>query len=169
MDHYTLNDVMAAAIAGADRPATVDVLGQLLEINNFAFDFRKKASANIELLRAKSAWMATYGIKVTEPTIRPTILTNIELATQNAYNRKFCPTMQVIHKKYKYSHVHILESIKWIMVELVRADSVRILKEASAPNAIVPRRAAKVVSDSVSVLQKLMQGPASIYLDFDEY
>ena len=55
------------------------------------------------------------------------------------------------------------------MTELVSADSVRILKEAPAPNEIIPHRAANTVTNSISDLQKLMQGPASIYSDFDEY
>ena len=160
---------MAAAIAGADRQTTADVLDQLLKIINFAFDFRKKASANVELLRAKAARIATYGIEVTEPTIGLTILANIELATQNEYGHEFRTTMQVIRKKYKYNHVHTAESIKNIMTELASADSVQILKEAPAPNEIVPRGAANAVTDSISVLQKLMQGPASIYSDFNEY
>ena len=44
VDEYTLYEVMAAAIAGTDRPVTADVLDQLLEMINFAFNFRKKAS-----------------------------------------------------------------------------------------------------------------------------
>ena len=91
------------------------------------------------------------------------------MATQNEYGREFRTTMQVIRKKYKYNNVHTTDSIKCIITELANADSIRILKEAPAPNEIAPRGSANVVSDSVSVLQKLMQGPASIYLDFDEY
>jgi hypothetical protein len=38
-DNYTLFAVMAAAINGADRPSTTDVLEQLLEVINHTFDF----------------------------------------------------------------------------------------------------------------------------------
>ena len=34
-----LHKVIEAAITGVDRPATIDVLQQLVEIINFAFDF----------------------------------------------------------------------------------------------------------------------------------
>ncbi len=37
--NYMLFAVMAAAIDGADRPSTTDVLEQLLEVINHTFDF----------------------------------------------------------------------------------------------------------------------------------
>ncbi len=39
IDNYTLFAVMAAAIDGANRPSTTDVLEQLLEVINHTFDF----------------------------------------------------------------------------------------------------------------------------------
>jgi hypothetical protein len=39
IDDYTLFAVMAAAIDGADRPSTTNVLEQLLEVINHTFDF----------------------------------------------------------------------------------------------------------------------------------
>ena len=54
MEEYTLYEVMADAIAGADRPATADVLNQLLEVINFAFDFSQKGQCKCRALQSKS-------------------------------------------------------------------------------------------------------------------
>jgi hypothetical protein len=43
IDDYTLFAVMAAAINGADRASTTNVLEQLLEVINYTFDFRKNS------------------------------------------------------------------------------------------------------------------------------
>ena len=52
LGEYTLQDLLQAAINGADRPPATDVLTQLLEVINFVFDFRKKISANMEGMQA---------------------------------------------------------------------------------------------------------------------
>jgi phosphosulfolactate phosphohydrolase-like enzyme len=43
IDDYMLFAVIAAAIDGADRPSTTDVLEQLLEVINHTFDFQKRS------------------------------------------------------------------------------------------------------------------------------
>jgi hypothetical protein len=58
INDYTLFAVMAAAIDGADRPSTTDVLEQLLEVINHTFDFRKNVSVNMELMQSNAARMA---------------------------------------------------------------------------------------------------------------
>ena len=47
LEEYTLQDLLQAAINGADHPPATDVLIQLLEAINFVFNFRKKISANM--------------------------------------------------------------------------------------------------------------------------
>ena len=44
IDEYSLAELITAAISGADRPATTDVLDQLLEVLRFVFDFKKNAA-----------------------------------------------------------------------------------------------------------------------------
>jgi hypothetical protein len=89
IDDYTLFAVMAAAIDGADRPSTTEVLEQLLEVINLTFDFQKKVSVNMELMQSNAARMATYGIAISIPQLTLTLLANIENATKAKYGRKF--------------------------------------------------------------------------------
>ena len=46
---------MKVAIDRADRSSTNDVLEQLLEVINHAFDFGKKVSVNMELMQSNMA------------------------------------------------------------------------------------------------------------------
>jgi hypothetical protein len=50
IDDWQLKEVIATNFQGADCPNTADVLSHLLAIICFSFDFRKKASANMEFL-----------------------------------------------------------------------------------------------------------------------
>eukprot|EP00804_Cyclotella_cryptica_P009141 CCRYP_003208-RA/>CCRYP_003208-RA protein AED:0.61 eAED:0.32 QI:0/0/0/0.5/1/1/2/0/507 len=68
---WLLEEVLAAVVQGADRPNSSDVLAQLLHVIQFEFDFRKKVSANMELLRAKAGRMTAYGITVDDSQLRP--------------------------------------------------------------------------------------------------
>ncbi len=86
---YALFAVMAAAIDGADRPSTTDVLEQLLEVINHTFDFRKKVSVNMELMQSNAARMATYGITISILQLTLTLIFNIENATKAEYGCKF--------------------------------------------------------------------------------
>jgi hypothetical protein len=67
IDDYTLFAVMAAAIDGNNQPSTTNILEQLLEVINHAFDFRKQVSVNMELMQLNAARMATYGIAISIP------------------------------------------------------------------------------------------------------
>jgi hypothetical protein len=89
IDDYTLYEVMKVAINGADQLTTNDVLKQLLEVINHPFDFRKKASVNMELMQSNAARMATYGIIIGIPQLTLTLLANIETATKSDYGREF--------------------------------------------------------------------------------
>jgi hypothetical protein len=89
IDDYTIFAVMAAAIDGADRPSTTDVLEQLLEVINHTFDFQKKVSVNMELMQSNVARMATYGIAISIPQLTLTLISNIENATKVEYGCEF--------------------------------------------------------------------------------
>ncbi len=106
IDDYTLFAVMAAAINGADRPSTTNVLEQLLEIINHTFDFQKKINVNMELMQSNAARMATYGITISIPQLTLMLIANIENATKAKYGHEFRSAMQAICKKYTYNHVH---------------------------------------------------------------
>jgi hypothetical protein len=89
IDDYTLFTVMAAAIDGADRPSTTNVLEQLLEVINHTFDFQKKVSVNMELMQPNAAIMATYEITISIPQLTLMLIANIENAVKAKYGRKF--------------------------------------------------------------------------------
>jgi hypothetical protein len=89
IDDYTLFAVMAAAIDGADRPSTTNVLEQLLEVINHTFDFQKKVGVNMELMQSNVARMATYGIAISIPQLTLMLIANIKNATKAEYGCKF--------------------------------------------------------------------------------
>jgi hypothetical protein len=115
LNEYTLQELLQAAIDGADRPLATDVLTQLLEAINFVFDFRKKISANMEGMQALTAQMKTYGIKISTPQIVLTLMANIEVAARKDFQREFRPALQNIRAKYTYSHTHNDASLKDIL------------------------------------------------------
>ena len=82
---YTLQELLNAAINGANCPPATDFLTQLLEAINFVFDFRKKISANMEGMQAITARMKTYGIEVSTPQIVLTLMANIKVAAQEDF------------------------------------------------------------------------------------
>ncbi len=89
IDDYMLFAVMAAAMDGADRPSTPNVLEQLLEVINHTFDFQKKVSVNMELMQLNAARMATYGIAISIPQLTLTPIANVKIATKAKYGCKF--------------------------------------------------------------------------------
>ena len=100
IDDYKLHDLVNAAIQGADRPNTSDVLEQLASILSFQFNFQKKVITNVELLRAKIARMHSYGIVVDDTQLALVLLANIELATSEAWCWEFCPALQTIRRAF---------------------------------------------------------------------
>ena len=94
IDKYHLHDLITAAISGEDRPATTDVLDQLIKVLSFPFDFKKKVSANVETLRDKAAKIAIFGVAISEPHFSLIILANIKVAIQGGYGREFRPAIQ---------------------------------------------------------------------------
>ena len=86
--------VMQAAIDGANPLDTTNVLAQLLDVINHTLDLCKKASANMELMRNNTAFMAMHGIEISVPQMTLTLLVNIEIATKVEYGRKLCLAMK---------------------------------------------------------------------------
>ena len=85
IDEYHLYDLVQVCIQGADRPATGDILGHLIEIISTRFDFRKKIINNVEALRAKTARLSTYGVNMDDTQIALIILANIEVTSTQEY------------------------------------------------------------------------------------
>ena len=152
IDDWLLEEVLAAVVQGADRPNSTDVLSQLLQVIQFEFDFRKKVSANMELLRAKAGRMTAYGITVDDSQLALVLLANIDVVTGHDWGREFRPTLQTIRRKYAYNHAHDAASVAAILKELAGADGVRKLNDAPAPTGT-----ANAVSNQVSLLTQLLQ------------
>ena len=51
-DEWHLNKIITELIPAADQPATSSVLDTLVEILQWQFNFRKRISANVEVLKA---------------------------------------------------------------------------------------------------------------------
>jgi hypothetical protein len=66
-----------------------DVLEQLIEVLHYTFNFRKKISADMELVQNLANRMSAYGIKVGSPSIVLMLLSNIETATKHKDGREF--------------------------------------------------------------------------------
>ena len=86
-------------------------------------------------MQALTARMKTYGIDVATPQVVLTLMANIEVAAHKDFGREFRPALQNICVKYTYSHTHNNVSLRDILQELAKADSVRTLKDAPAPGA----------------------------------
>eukprot|EP00804_Cyclotella_cryptica_P013550 CCRYP_012907-RA/>CCRYP_012907-RA protein AED:0.59 eAED:0.66 QI:0/0/0/1/1/1/2/0/788 len=106
INNWLLEEVLAPVVQGADHPNSTDVLSQLLQVIQFELDFRKKVSANMELLCAKAGWMTAYGITVDDSQLALVLLDNIDVATGHDWGSKFRPTLQTIRRKYAYNHAH---------------------------------------------------------------
>ena len=87
-----------AVISGTNRPATIDVLEQLVKVLSFHFDFKKKVHANVELLQSKATRMETYGVNADGTHITLTILAKTRIAARDDYAREFRPVLQAIRK-----------------------------------------------------------------------
>ena len=86
-------------------------------------------------MQVLTAWMKMYGIDVSTPQIVFTLMANIEVAAREDFGREFRPALQNIHAKYTYSHAHDDVSLRDVLQELAKADSVRTLKDAPVPGA----------------------------------
>ena len=150
VDEYSLAELFEAALEGADRPGASEILDQLVESITLQFDFRKKCSANVELLRSKAAKMATFGIKITEPIIASVIIANVDAAAQEEYGVDFRQSLQAIRRQYNYNHVHDAASLAVIMKELASADGARNLRDAPNANALSNSGKAHAVNTAVS-------------------
>ena len=96
VDDYTLLEVLQAAFENTDHPPVADVLEQLIEVLHYTFDFRKKISANMEIVQNMANKMSAYGINVGTPAIALMLLANIKTATKHKYGREFRSAMHSI-------------------------------------------------------------------------
>ena len=112
-------------------------MAKIIEVLHYTFDFRKKISANMEHVKNLANKIIAYGIEVGTLAITLMLLANIKTATRHEYGREFQLAMQSIFSKYTYNHKHNEESLKDIMTELTKADSVPNLKDARAPDTAI--------------------------------
>ncbi len=89
VDKYTVHKVMQAAYEKAACLPMTDVLEQLIEVPHYTFNFRKKISANMELVQNLANRMSAYVIEVGTPLIVLMLLANIETATKHKYGWEF--------------------------------------------------------------------------------
>jgi hypothetical protein len=122
-----------------------DVLEQLIEVLHYTFDFRKKISANMELVQNLANRISAYGIEVGTPSIVLMLLANIETATKHKYGREFRSAMQSICTKHAYNYKHDKALLKVIMTELAKADSMQTLKDAPAPGTTTANSVANTI------------------------
>jgi hypothetical protein len=95
--------------------------------------------------------MSAYGIEVGTLSIVLMLLANIETATKHKYGWEFRSAMQSIRTKYAYNYKHDKASLKVIITELAKADSVRTLKAAPAPSTAT----ANSVADTIKQLKTM--------------
>jgi hypothetical protein len=150
IDKYALADLFKVALEGADRPGASEILDQLVDSITFQFDFRKKCTANVELLRSKAAKMVAYGIKLTDPIFAIVIIANVDAAAQEEYGVDFRQSLQAIRRQYYYNHVHDAALLAFIMKELASADGARNLRDAPNANALSNSGQANAVNKAVS-------------------
>ena len=101
VDEYTLAELVAAAITGANRPATRDVLDQLQEALGMIFYFStKKIVNNVQQLRAKASHLVTYGITMDNMQVTNLILANIDEATKHEYGHVSRAAIQTIRRNF---------------------------------------------------------------------
>jgi hypothetical protein len=151
VNEYTVHKVIQVAYENADRLPMTDVLEQLIEVLHYNFDFCKTISANMELIQNLANRMSAYGIEVGTPLIVLMLLANIETATKHKYGWGFRSAMQSIHTKFAYNYKHDKASLKVIMTELAKADSVQTLKDAPAPGTAT----ANSVADTIEQLKTM--------------
>ena len=150
LDEYTLHELIQATIERANRPPVTDVLTQLNHVINYVFDFRKKISANMEGMQELITRMASHGINIATSQIVLTLMANIDVASRKEFGREFQPGLQIIRAKYKYNHKHDRASLKAILQEIDKVDSVCTLKDAPAPstiNKVTSKRTTIVTTD----------------------
>ena len=157
IDAYQLHELIAAVVQGANRPATADVLEMFTAVIAHQFNFQKKISYNVELLKSKAARLAAYGVTVDDTHLALITLANVEVATHEEYGTEFRIAMQAVRRKYPFNHKHDATSFEEVLKELASADGVRKLKDAPEPSL----QQANAVNNQISYLTKLMQETAT--------
>ena len=145
VDEWECYELINAVIKGAARPLYKDVLAKLSEALALKFDHRLTYEENLRNLRAVLNKLKPHGIIVGPDIIAHIILTEIEWAMGQPWGREIATSMDVIRGKYGANYPHDDGSIIEIMKELRKADTIRNLKAATAPDAEVNGLANSVV------------------------
>ena len=124
---------------------------KIIEVLHYTFDFRKKISANMEHVQNLANKMIAYGIEVGTLAITPMLLANIKTATRHKYGPEFQLAVQIIFQ-VRIQLQAWQKSLKDIMTEVTKADLVRTLKDAWAPNTAT----ANSVADTIEQLTTLI-------------
>ena len=153
VDEWHLHEIITEMIAAADRPATTSVLDALVEILQWQFDFRKRISANVEVLKAKNTKVKAFGLEATTAQLVLTIMANVEPAAEHDYGRAFRTPLETIRTTFKYDYKHDATSLKQVLDLLAQADTHRNMRDAPAPTELQ----ANAVSSTLAALRGLVQ------------
>jgi hypothetical protein len=134
IDEFTLHELMQAVKDATDRPQASAILASIREATLYKFNFRQKINTNVEQLNRRLKELAAHGTPLTPAHIALIVMANIEHAEKHPYGRDFRPALQAIRAKYSCNHEHDDSSLKFILAELAKADTVRSLREAPAPD-----------------------------------
>ena len=151
IDEYQLHKVITVILYGDDRPTTMNVHKNLLEVMTHDFDFRRKTATNLEALHSMVAKMATYDIGIPEAQLVLTVFANIASVMAHEYGREFRSAMAAIRKLFGHQYDHTVSPLKAVMKDFGSADGIRAMKKAPSPsNLFGSNGAANTVDDSIA-------------------
>ena len=91
MDEWHLHEIITEMIAAADRPATASVHGALDTILQWQFDFCKRISANVEVLKAKNTKVKAFGLEAKTAQLVLTMMANVKPVAEHNYGQASPP------------------------------------------------------------------------------
>ena len=130
INNYDLQEIVSAAITGANQPATNTMLEQLAGVLGYAFNIQKKVNTNMELLWAHAARMQSYGIPVDYAQLTLVLLANIKRAKNEDHSREFRLSLQNIRRTFLYNNVHDEASLTAILQEFTVGDGICLMRYA---------------------------------------
>ena len=129
------------------------------------FDFRKKVSTNVELLKANAGKLTAYGVEVNVPLLVLIITANVERAMQQEWGREFRTAVSTFREKHGYNVKHDQTTMDELLTALAAADSLRVMSDAPEP-----QEHALVATDydQVMALQQMMMQQQQQINDYEE-
>ena len=109
------------------------VLDALVEILQWQFDFRKRISANVEVLKVKNTKVKAFGLEATTAQFVLTIMAGVEFAVEHDYGRAFRTPLKTICTTFKYDYKHNATLLKHVLDLLATVDTSRNMRDAPAP------------------------------------